>query len=476
MFALRLRGVGVAVTTAMALVACDRAADTGAPPPRPQTAVRVVLPSTGPEKPGTLPISITQVCDASAMIDAPRSMRYVLRDAFRPASAFAQERKNVHIAKSNGDVHLEMLNGVRYDFQGVGEFVALKSQNGAMELQVRHQPFSSSRTVSVATAVAMNVAGDVVAMYATGPSPLMVNHRSMSFSDAVLRLPRGGEIQRQGNGFVIVWPGKSQVRVLYGSYLDYIVTLCPSEQSAISGLLGSPEAKPDAGLTTRTGTAVTLAGLSREEFRQRLYRVFGDSWRITQQESLFDYDKGQTTTSFTDLDFPYEPDPLASVTDAQRQSAEAACRRAGLTDGRALAECILDVAATGDQAFAENNAFLESMYLKSRRAERGGGSWECKGPHGTGGWECIVHDLNGARVGSTMTLVIETLQAGQKTPESLTCGPITTTFDAPCTDKTRGIGFQGNQVTERYTLQSGELSEIKSRGGCRPPKSPGEAC
>ena len=56
-------------------------------------------------------------------------------------------------------------DGRNYDFQAVGEFIAAKDESGDLEIQVRQEPWGSSTTVSVNTAVAMGIAGDQVGIY-----------------------------------------------------------------------------------------------------------------------------------------------------------------------------------------------------------------------------------------------------------------------------------------------------------------------
>jgi hypothetical protein len=344
-----------------------------------------------------------------------------------------------------------------------------------MEMQVRQQPFAGSRTVSLVTAVAMNVAGDVVGVYAGGKDPLFINHKRASIGEQAIPLRHGGMIQPQGNGLVVMWPGKSQVQILYGNYLDYIVTVCPNQPFPMEGLLGRDDDPNAAAVTSRNGATVQLASLNDPKSTRELYRVWGDSWRISRRESLFDYPAGTNTETFTDRNFPYEDAPAVLPPD-KSQKAEAICRKAGITDGAALAECIYDVSVTGDEGFADNDALLESLHLKMRKAQTGQGNFDCSGPGGQAGWTCQVHQLTGAEVGSSMTLVLETLQSGQKATENLTCGPITDTFDANCSGQTTGMIFQGSQIIERYTLKSGERWEVKSLGTCRPVKAPGGPC
>jgi VWD domain-containing protein len=475
------RTICVAAAAGAILAGCEKSPESKSPAvPAPSHAARVELPrASTPATPN--PIITTEVCSGAVSHGnaAPfggRSFGQLLWQTISPRQAFAQRREEVSTAKANGDVHLQTLNGLRYDFQGVGEFIALKVQSGGFEIQVRHQPYGTSKVVSVTTAIAMDVAGDHVAIYVGQEVPLRLNHQPRPLSEPTISLPHGGQVQQQGNGLVVIWPDKSQVRVQYGSYLDYIVTLCPGPQTEMAGLLGSPGAPAEKSLTARNNVVVPISGLTRDDFNDRLYHIFGDGWRISQSESLFDYDNAQTTETFTDRKFPYAPDPLEKIDDAQRQAAEATCRKAGITDANALADCVMDVAVSGDAAFADNNALLETMFIKTRLAQAGVGSWRCRGPQGAPGWACTVGGLTGARIGTSMTLSVETLQSGQKALEALTCGPITDAYDANCPDKTRGTNFQDAQVVERYTLQSGEQWEIRSRGVCDVARAPGEPC
>jgi hypothetical protein len=108
----------------------------------------------------------------------------------------------------------------------------------------------------------------------------------------------------------------------------------------------------------------SLLGSGKRAFR-RLYRLFGDSWRIRQRQSLFDYRKGRTTRSYTKLRFPSRPLTVGSLPRALRRRAARICRQAGVTDPQVLENCILDVAATGDRAFARDAVTLEATAKRS---------------------------------------------------------------------------------------------------------------
>lgn len=427
----------------------------------PASAERVAIPTVAATE-ASPPISTGEVCSGAASgarLSNPLSLPSVLAIG------------TIHDGGGHGDVHFDMLNRMHYDFQAVGEFIVLATKSGSMTIQARQQPFGNSTSVSVTTALAMNVAGDVVGVYAGQPAPLRVNHRPVSLDNPVIPLPKGGEIRREGDGFVVLWPEKSQVRVLYGGSLDYIVSLCPP-QPPTEGLLASGDVKPGS-FPTRRGPALEVASFQAEGGYERFYHVYGDSWRIAQSESLFDYGSGQTTATFTDLKFPYQANPMQNVTPAQAQSAEALCRQGGISENPQLTECTLDVAATGQASFAKNAALLEAIFDRSGTAGAEHDNLQCEGSP-EDGWACTIHNLIGARSGTMVKLSVQTLQAGKKISESATCGPIADSAEAPCQEKLRGTIFEGGRVAETFTTLTGEQWERKRPIHCK--KEEGQPC
>jgi hypothetical protein len=77
----------------------------------------------------------------------------------------------------------------------------------------------------------------------------------------------------------------------------------------------------------------SLLGSGKRAFR-RLYGLFGDSWRIRQRQSLFNYRRGRTTRSYTRLRFPSRRLTVGSLPRALRRRAARICRAAGVTDPR----------------------------------------------------------------------------------------------------------------------------------------------
>jgi hypothetical protein len=84
-----------------------------------------------------------------------------------------------------------------------------------------------------------------------------------------------------------------------------------------------------------------------------LYGEYADAWRVSDATSLFNYGPGQSTATFTDVNFPNAPLTLADLPTALVNEAAATVAAAGITDPATAAAAELDYIATG-----ENPAFL----------------------------------------------------------------------------------------------------------------------
>jgi hypothetical protein len=247
---------------------------------------------------------------------------------------------------SNGDPHLVTFDGEYYDFQAVGEFVAATDNSGQFEVQVRQQPWADSRRVSVNTAAALQVGTDKVELRIDGRSlQLIVNGEEEDFSAQTL--PDGGSIAPSGDSKgTVMWPDGSSVTVRAIGTFGVHVVVDPSEdkKDKLEGLFGNFDGNRDNDLTLRGSDEVV------EETFEALYPKFADSWRVTNDSSLFTYGNGTNTETYTDRSLPESRVTAADL--PNRAAAERICRSMGITEETVLANCVLDVALTGRPEFA----------------------------------------------------------------------------------------------------------------------------
>ncbi|UCC83773.1 MAG: VWD domain-containing protein [Gemmatimonadota bacterium] len=276
----------------------------------------------------------------------------------RPQDAFYPE----YLSSSYGDPHITTADGVHYSYQAAGEFIALKSTTDNLEVQVRQEPWYRSDLVSNNSAVAMNVAGDRVGLYFSRTPHLYVNGQPEPLADGSAQLPGGGSIERIDRDYLVSWPDGSRmmITVRAASFLNLFGELSEGRRGQVVGLLGNFDHDPTNDIATREGVVLELPDRDAPGYYEQLYEVFGNSWRITQSESLFDYGPGESTETFTRLDLPGELLFADDLEEPVRRRAEAICRQAGVTKMPFLDDCILDVGMTGEVEFATAAAEIQA--------------------------------------------------------------------------------------------------------------------
>ena len=225
-------------------------------------------------------------------------------------------------------------------------------------IQSRQEPVMGGTEITFNTAVATSVDGDRVGVYAKEPAFVMINGKPVNATDVEESLPNGGKLKLHGATVNLTWRDGTQLNLVrIGRTLDYAITSAPNSQTNFTGLLGD------------TGAPGVLVGrdglvLSRSDpaFQAKLYRQFGDSWRVTQAESLFDYRRGESTATFTNLSIPSREVRAGTLDPTKHSKAEAVCAALGVRQHPALDDCVLDVGATGMPGFAVSTvAFAASV-------------------------------------------------------------------------------------------------------------------
>ena len=271
------------------------------------------------------------------------------------------------MARSYGDPHLSSFDGATYSFQTVGEFVLAKSVNQNLEIQTRQQ--AQSDDFSLNTAVAMNVGGDRVCIYANDKPDnisniaLRLNGSPIQFAGSSYLLPHGGTLRYSSNTYTITWPTGEKASVemknsVGMNFLNIAVQINPCSQNDFQGLLGNANGREQDDFDVNNGAIRPTYGAfssfgnsqleqasnaAEKEYLAFLARDFARSYRITQINSLFDYGFGQNTLSFTDESFPRVHRTVGDLSNDRQISARKKCEDQGVR-GSELKGCIFDQA------------------------------------------------------------------------------------------------------------------------------------
>lgn len=288
-------------------------------------------------------------------------------------------------ANSFGDPHLITFDGLRYSFQTVGEFILIKSNDGKFEVQARQVPVNSS--LSLNSAVALRVGENRIALYAsdfpdeTTSTPLRVDGKPITIQKDKFPLSGGGEVLKQGADYVVNFPTGEKVviaptRAGENSYFN-ISPVVYQIPEYYSGLLGNINGNLKDDQQIRGGKNIVevqssygdvsqvlnLVGLrtpgilnaAEKVYFDRLYKEFGNSWRVKAEESLFDYPVGKTAKNYIDPAFPDKYLTLNMLSADQIQKARDACTAAKVSQDL-MEGCIFDVGFSGFSEFARATA------------------------------------------------------------------------------------------------------------------------
>jgi hypothetical protein len=292
-------------------------------------------------------------------------------------------------AAMEGDPHLTTVDGVHYDFQGAGEYVALRDAGG-LEIQARMTPVPTASAVgpnghtglttcvSLNTAVAARVGNHRVSFQPNlsgepDPSGLQVrvDGTVKTLGPQGLALGPSGRVVKSaiGGGIEIQFPDGTLLVVtpnFWGSQGKWYLNLNAYHTAAQDGAMGALApgswlpALPD-------GTSMGARPGALHDRYVALYEKFGAAWRVTPATSLFDYGPGTSTATFTVPTWPMENPPcvLPNVPPVQPLPAATAkelCR--AVKDKARQSDCTVDVAVTGERGFAK-------AYLLTERIQRG---------------------------------------------------------------------------------------------------------
>jgi hypothetical protein len=276
-----------------------------------------------------------------------------------------------------GDPHMETIDGAPYDFQSAGEFTVVRSTTDDLQIQERQQParivFKARGflPVSVVTAIALRDARATLEFdHTMGSMAVRLNKRLISVRPRHVRvLAGGGELALTRGFYAVVWPDGTQARVFPAGDDGVSMILQPaaSRTGKLRGLLGNFDRNPADDFASRSGRAFTPrfahdpATLAAPLPFKTLYGSYGNSWRITQRESLLFYPHGKSTRSYTIRGFPRHAVNVNSVPVKFRMKASATCRRHHVRNVIEANDCVFDVGATGSSSYAGGAATVEQV-------------------------------------------------------------------------------------------------------------------
>lgn len=289
-----------------------------------------------------------------------------------------------------GDPHIRTVDGKSYDFQAVGEFTLLRDREDGLEIQTRQTPVETANpitdsytglkaSVSVNTAVAARVGSHQISYQPIGvegnsPLQFFLDGKPAQLSTAGIDL-EGHRVSAFDAG------GETGLRVDYahGAVLTvaprlwhiWILDIHVSHTQADEGIMGSIPEQTWLPILPNGATVGPMPEALHDRYIA-LYKIFADAWRVTDETSLFVYPRRTSTETFTDREWPAEEPP--SILKPQFQipgtptpvnipvaEAEEICKE--ITIGYLNANCVFDVATTGDKGFAKAYLLQQDLRL-----------------------------------------------------------------------------------------------------------------
>ncbi len=272
------------------------------------------------------------------------------KDWVKPSSGNASKQAGFW-----GDPHMISLDGDAFNFQGAGEYVLLRSDaDPALEVQARFEPMDTSspllacKNISVGTAVAVRAGAQRLSIVSRPAFAVRLDGEPLSVGAGV-SLADGAEVVISSKVVTLDWPDGQHLRANLSSQSGRLELRLPaSRMNAVRGLLGQFDGDPENDRVTASGDVL----LPPVEF-DLLYNKFGESWRVTDANSLFDYATGEDASTYVKANFPSALATLDDIPLAERKQALAVCVAEGILDPAHQLDCVLDAICLGETAAAD---------------------------------------------------------------------------------------------------------------------------
>jgi hypothetical protein len=275
---------------------------------------------------------------------------------------------NGQTATALGCPHFTTFDGLHFDFQGAGEFVAARSTQpgNTFQVQMRIEPEGSlDSAVSIITQIAVQVGSDRVTVGVPqgnkAPRPQVVwvdgAPAAISLTNPVITLDGGTVTEVSQNEYRVVLNTGEVVTVNpYGDGMGLSIALGPNDRpGSVQGFFGPAEGQAN-DFQLPDGTV-----LQQPLTQAQLYQTFANAWRVTDATSLLDYGPGQDTETFTNTMYPREILRLADFSPAMVSKAAALAAAAGITDPTLAADAEFDYLTMGDPSHFSKDATVAAL-------------------------------------------------------------------------------------------------------------------
>jgi len=257
-----------------------------------------------------------------------------------------------------GDPHLVTLDKLHYDLQSVGEFHLLEIPEYGIDIQTRLVPLNSD--VSAGDRIAFMIDDSLIELRSN--NAVLIDGETVTLDSGSVRdLGADASIMRSGNRLMVVFPGVYERTILVWDHGTIAVT---GGSDTTRGLLGNNDGNPNNDLALRDGSRLA-ANVSRAV----LYGSYAESWRISDDDSLFTYGPGESTETFTNRSFPANVLTLGDFTNAEVNAATAICTTNEVPPGPQFNDCVYDMAVTGDDKYAAAAANVTDVLVDPHAAD-----------------------------------------------------------------------------------------------------------